>query len=504
MGNLTIRNLSITPLELEQVERIAPPVPKPANGFAKITRRFTGQKHNGTPTASTVAINTPPSSKQDITEVVVTPFSETVSSIPAPGGSGGDGSPSEIRITFHEPDTDRRYTASIPGVPSPRSIVMKSDSGAGDKEFTLIYLPSRAFLAIFSSAHLHAWMAELPEHFPLSCLSIPGTHNSPTCHVALPSVRCQAVGVREQLDNGVRFLDIRVSCPSPPSTANLSCTNCSSADTNLALVHSAFPISLSGTKYLHDLLAEVYDFLDANPSETILVSLKREGTGKGTDQHLSQCLATRYFGLVTSPDNTDMNNAADAKKRWYTDPRIPTLGEARGRCVLVRRFHLHESLSSGGLGIDGSSWPDNCADGTCGSGQIRIQDYYEVGQSNDIATKITYAQETLSRAAQQEFAASATTTGNAEGSSLPFFINFLSGSNFFNASCWPEKIAAKINPAIIEHLCVDHGAPDKGPGQLTVGDAGTGIVVTDWVGNNGDWDLIRCIVGWNARLQLKQ
>jgi 1-phosphatidylinositol phosphodiesterase len=75
----------------------------------------------------------------------------------------------------------------------------------------------------------------------------------------------------------------------------------------------------------------------------------------------------------------------------------------------------------------------------------------------------------------------------------------LSASNFFNASCWPDRIAVKINPSMIEYLCMGHGAPGKGPG-----DAATGIVVTDWVGHHGDWDLVRCIVGWNARLQLRR
>lgn len=108
------------------------------------------------------------------------------------------------------------------------------------------------------------------------------------------------------------------------------------------------------------------------------------------------------------------------------------------------------------------------------------------------------------RAAQQVFVRQGMPGSEAAGGPLPLFINFLTGSNFFNASCWPEKIAAKINPSMIEYLCTGHGAPQKQPGELTVGDAGTGIVVTDWVGNNGDWDLIRCIVGWNARLQLKR
>ena len=66
-------------------------------------------------------------------------------------------------------------------------------------------------LPVLADAPPTRWMATLRDAIPLSALSIPGTHNSPTYHVALPSVRCQAVDVRAQLDNGVRFLDVRLA-----------------------------------------------------------------------------------------------------------------------------------------------------------------------------------------------------------------------------------------------------------------------------------------------------
>ncbi|KAK0657274.1 PLC-like phosphodiesterase [Cercophora newfieldiana] len=473
MGNITIRNLTITPLELKEAERLVKPA-DPGNtgpgGLAKITARITGRGHTPLePTAAAQPENAV-SAKQQITGVLLQPFSECPTSVPAPDPSTSE----QLRLTFEEPGTGHLYVAEFPDS-SPQSLVMRhATADPTGKEFTIIYLPRACYLAIFSSANLPAWMSSLPDSLPLSALSIPGTHNSPTHYTALPTVRCQAVSVRAQLANGIRFLDIRVSCD--PNSSDL------------ALVHSAFPISLSGTKYFHDLLATVYAFLDENPSETILMSIKREGTGKGSDQLLSQYLADRYFG-------------GDDTRRWYTAPRIPSLGEARGRVVLLRRFHLDDSLRDAGLGIDGSVWPDNCADGTCGSGQIRIQDFYEVGQTEDIDKKIELARAELERAGQQACVAAG--EFGAAGGALPLFINFLSASSFFNASCWPDRIAAKINPSIIEYLSTGHGAPGKGPGQLTIGDSGTGVVVTDWVGHDGDWDIVRCIVGWNSRLQLK-
>lgn len=475
MAPLTIRNLTITPLELKLVERLEGDAPPKPGGIANITSTVTSLFNaTETPAAGLVPRGNP-KEKKDIKGVVIEPFTTRSTDINA-----GDPGKEVLRLTFEEKGTSHRYVVDAPG-PSARSVVMKKLNGA-QHEFTTVYIPSASFLAIFSSANLARWMRELPDKTPLSMLSIPGTHNSPTCHTALPSVRCQAVGVREQLDNGVRFMDIRVSADPQ--------------DDQLTLVHSAFPISLTGSKHFDDLLNDVYAFLEANPSEVLLMSIKREGTGKGSDGDMSRHLSgKRYLG------------SDKATRRWFTEPRIPTLGEARGRAILVRRFGLDDGVkrkmhNGHGWGIDGSAWPDNCEDAPTGSGLFRVQDFYEIDQSTNIEKKIELSRKQLERAAEQLF--DHKQLEQKDKKSPPLFVNFLSASNFFNASCWPEKIAAKVNPAVIEYLCMRHGDQGKGPGKLKVGDAATGIVITDWVGEGGDWDLIRCIVGWNARLQLKK
>jgi 1-phosphatidylinositol phosphodiesterase len=483
MASLTIRNLTITPLTLLHVERFEADTPKPtgsqvANITSNLTSSIRGFLNPITlpPSAGLVAKSENPHDRHDDVNVRVEPFTTNATEIRA-----ADPGREVLRLTFEEPGVPGRYTVDVPGS-SPRSLTLNKLDGA-QKELTAVYIPTGAFLTFFSSANLSRWMEQLDNASPLSCLSLPGTHNSPTCHVALPSVRCQAVGVREQLDNGVRFLDIRVSA-NPDND-------------DLTLVHAAFPISLTGNKFLDsNLLNVVYSFLDANPSEAVLISLKREGTGKGDDAKFSRCLheSGRYLGGANA-------------RRWFTDPRIPDLGEVRGKCVLVRRFGLDDSLrgehEGRGWGIDGSAWPDNCEDAPTGSGLIRVQDFYEVAESTNIQKKIDLARAHLEKSGEQLFALPGREGVQTQGMP-PLFVNFLSASNFFNASCWPERIAAKINPAMVEYLCMRHGENGKGPNSLPVGDASTGIVVTDWVGHDGDWDLIRCIVGWNARLQLKR
>ncbi|KAG8170228.1 hypothetical protein KVR01_000973 [Diaporthe batatas] len=481
MAPLTIRNVTANVLELVLTERFER-APAHGGGFSRITALFT------TSPATSPALFAPgdgqePSERVEVAGAAVGAFETLVTEIRAP-----EPGRSVLRLTFRAAGAGagaaHRYVVDCPS-PGPRTVVM-TRVGDGDDvttpplELTAVYTAAAHHLSVLSSASLSRWMRELGDGWPLSALSIPGTHNSPTCHVALPSVRCQAVGVREQLDNGVRFLDLRVSA--------------SRGDGNdaLALVHSVFPVSLGGNRYLAGLLDELYAFLDDNPSEALIISLKREGTGRGTDQHLSQHLFRRYC-------------ADAAARRWFTEPRIPTLGEARGKIVLVRRFNNDPALQAQhdgrGWGIDASAWPDNCADGTVASGLVRVQDFYEVGKSAAIDKKAELARSHLERAGQQVFAAAA-----APGDGPPpppLFVNFLTASNFFNASCWPEKIAARVNPSIIEYLCVRHAEQGRGPARLDVGHGGTGIVVTDWVGQGGDWDLIRCIVAWNAKLQLR-
>lgn len=329
-------------------------------------------------------------------------------------------------------------------------------------EFTAIFHPhDDAHLSIFSSSSLCCWMKELPSSTSLTALSIPGIHNTATCYRALPSVRCQAVSPQVQLANGVRFFDIRVQ---PASSHD-------PRDDNLILVHGVFPISLTGAKYFRDLLNATLNFLDENPSETVIMSIKREGYGQATDQQLSRILHEHY---VSKSD------------RWYTKPVVPSLGEARSKIVLMRRFALDDSLATlyggRGYGINAQRWRYNCNHDT--HGDVCVQDYSAVNETTHIDEKIRYATEHLARAGIRQ--------GSLPGGKL--YLNFLSGSNFWKMGCWPDRIAKRINPEVVSYLCRTHAKAE--------GAGGTGVVVCDFVGDGDDWDLVRCIVGMNARLQV--
>jgi 1-phosphatidylinositol phosphodiesterase len=343
-------------------------------------------------------------------------------------------------------------------------------------------------------------MSTLPSTLPLSAISIPGTHNSHTYYRALPSVRCQVVSVQDQLANGIRFLDIRVQ--------PVHATDASKKD--LYLVHGAFPISLTGPKYLEPILKACFEFLEKNPSETILVSLKREGVGSSTDEHLSEILEKHYI--------------APNKDRWLTSPSLPYLKDARGKLVLVRRYTVHNSLRSASadndFGLDATSWPHNSTHAT--HGVFCVQDFCEVMDPSDIPKKLLYSNEHLVRAAEcTAFIPGVNTDEKNPIPAGPLHLNFLTGSNFWNRSCWPDKIAKVVNRGIEEWICMGHHLQDplitpREPGRSSIenrdpsavkkaksGDGGTGVVIMDNVGEHGDWDLVKLVIGMNIGVGMK-
>lgn len=463
---LKIRNFTSSPLDLKVVERFESPTTLEApQGLGNFTRNITSLVSNVTngavpnPTNRQLAENAQSFARQDV-DVRCEPF--TIASTDIRTTERG---PNEIvRLTFE--NDGQRYRIDAP-TPSHSSAVFVPLGGDNPKHYTGIYIPTSSFLAIYSSSELNNWMTHLNDRTPLSALSIPGTHNSPTCHKALPSVRCQAVGIRAQLDNGVRFFDIRVQPEFPDDPGR----------DNLILVHGVFPISLTGNKYLRDLVNETRSFLDQNPSETVIMSIKREGPGQHNDAQLSMILKDHY----ARPDD----------QQWFTEPRLPTLGEARGKILLMRRFALDDRLrgehDGRGLYLDAENWAYNTPNDR--HGDVCVQDFCEVLETENINEKIRFCCEHLDRASGEE-------CNIEEARGGPLYLNFLSASNFWKVGCWPDRIAAKVNPKVVDHLTMMHDRENRGDGTA-------GVVVCDWVGDNGDWDLVRCIVGMNARLQSK-
>ena len=453
---MSIRNLSSTLIIIKHYEILE----------SQEVDRNTSHLKNLTSFWSTPANTAPPSSSLEDVSVAVPPLESGTANIRPPSF------PREsFNIVFEIGGQIYQSTITKPTTQSQILLPLTPDA---PRDHSAVYHPDCHHLTVLSYSSPASWMRSIGDGVPLSALSIPGTHNSPTHHRALPSVRCQVMPVREQLANGVRFLDFRLQPESPSDPTK---------DT-LNLVHGVFPISLTGPKRFRPVVNEIFSFLEQNPSETVIMSVKREGPGNATDAQLSRIMRDHYAG--------DVN-------KWFTAPRIPTLGEARGKIVLVRRFTLEDGPQNewGGAGwcINADTWADNTPNSLSPSGDLCIQDFYEVLETENIDKKIQYSIDHLKRSAK------CVCPAPGSDAKQPFYINFLTASNFWKQSCWPDKIAAKLNPAIVEFLCTKHNMPGDDCG---VGDGSTGIVVCDWIGDEGDWSIVNCILGYNAKFMSRK
>lgn len=185
------------------------------------------------------------------------------------------------------------------------------------------------------------WMTSLPDNSSLSALSIPGTHDSGARFEPVAgTAKCQNLTIAEQLEAGVRFLDIR----------------CRHIDNSFAIHHGSVYQNLN----FNDVLAAVTNFLKNHPKEVVVMSVKQEYDAANTTRSFEETFNT-YVQQYSS--------------YWSLGATVPTLGQVRGKIVLLRRF------AATGLpkGIDATSWADNTTFTINNSNaSLKVQDQYNV------------------------------------------------------------------------------------------------------------------------------
>ncbi len=158
------------------------------------------------------------------------------------------------------------------------------------------------------------WLSLLQDSIPLSLINIPGTHDSSTQFVTLsPFSRCQNKSIGQQLEIGIRFLDIRLELKGADFNAVHGIADCRTLKSrNSPLLH------------FDDTFERCLNFLQKHPTEAIILSLKME-RGNNSDEFFSTF--TKRF-IVPYFSN------------WFLENRIPSLNECRGKLVLMRRCVL--------------------------------------------------------------------------------------------------------------------------------------------------------------------
>lgn len=217
------------------------------------------------------------------------------------------------------------------------------------------------------------WMKYVDDNKFLDELSIPGTHDSGTCSVdndtepQSSQVKCQQDYIPTQLLEGIRYFDIRLGKGDDPG-----------------IDHGIFYLLKKDGNYLHlsDVIGYFKTFLNENPSEA-LIMLASRGDDEATDESI-----TTAFAKVM----------ADNPNLFYTSSHVPTLGEVRGKIVLLRRFGLAgNSVSGHTWGLDLTQWDDKIK-AHSGQSMCLVQDARgfeaigETGNEEPYCTKV-YAQD---------------------------------------------------------------------------------------------------------------
>lgn len=207
------------------------------------------------------------------------------------------------------------------------------------------------------SVSLNNWMGNIADQTSIAAISIPGTHDSGATQEPISgTAKCQNLSIADQLNAGVRYLDVR----------------CRHIDNGFAIHHGAIYQNLNFT----DVLNACINFLNSNPTETIIMSVKEEHTPSNNTRTFEQTFDTY---VQQNPSKWDLGN------------NIPTLGSIRGKIRLLRRFS-----AASPKGIDATAWADNTTfDINNAAANLKVQDFYNV---NDVNNKWTSVETQLNAA----------------------------------------------------------------------------------------------------------
>lgn len=243
-----------------------------------------------------------------------------------------------------------------------------------DKGETNTTVSSIDWIRYSSYADGPCWMKYVDNNKFLDELSIPGTHDSGTCSVdndtepQSSQAKCQQDYIPTQPLEGVRYFDIRLGKGENPGIDHGAC----------------YLLKKDGNfMHLSDVIGYFNTFLSENPTEALIMLVSR-GNDEATNESLTTALGKVF------DENPDL---------FYTSSRIPTLGEVRGKIVLLRRFGLAgNSVSSHTWGLDLTQWDDKIAAHTDSTSMCLVRNergFEAVGKTGDeepYCTKV-YAQD---------------------------------------------------------------------------------------------------------------
>ncbi|CAK7222562.1 hypothetical protein SBRCBS47491_004905 [Sporothrix bragantina] len=297
-----------------------------------------------------------------------------------------------------------------------------SDEAEHDSPFSF----DLASILTGANASLYAdWMAGAPDDWSLARLAIPGTHDTLTHRINLVGFRCQNAGLDEQLAAGVRYLDVRARVQVQPEADDDNMEDAERIQP-LGIYHAT---AYTGYEFA-DVAETVFAFLEAHPSEVVIMRLKEEalpingsvsdppGPAQAEGKSAIHSASTPPF--LQSWDHYRLENprtAAGLAKYLYRfntteDPHfqspppltIPTMGQLRGKILMLQEFpYFPVSQSYTEAPPDSTPWYG--LPWYLSSALLQIEDYWQTPDLKHLDDKWDAVRDNLQAAAKNATAA---------------------------------------------------------------------------------------------------
>jgi hypothetical protein len=216
------------------------------------------------------------------------------------------------------------------------------------------------------------WLSALPDDLPICDINVPGSHNAAAINPERPTRwACQRHSITEQLQKGIRLLDIRLkpkkrrkprvpqpdyatSARHPPTGQPTHEADAPAYEFTTCHGHLG-PFGANEFQPLSEVLEECTSFLSANPGETIIMTIQIDDWRRAPKQNHPQIIQVLKTTLTRVP--------------LLRTPDMPTLKACRGRIFLINRINDDPAL-----GV-----PINIPDNTPGTSlEPTAQRHYEV------------------------------------------------------------------------------------------------------------------------------
>ena len=281
-------------------------------------------------------------------------------------------------------------------------------------------------------SYANEWMAGIPDEALLSSINIPATHDTGTAGVVedlVPSVSitsCQNLYYDEQLNMGARSFDIR---------ANATKDDASAAD--VKIVHGGelwqCQEKNGNDLTLQSILNTSLGFLEKHKSETVILTVKPDaGSTIGLEHAVAEFIEKN-------------------KDKVYSGGDIPSMKEARGKIIFLRRFNLTKNYDSSverAMGFNLTNWDD-----------IKYKDYKYANKLYDDGKNHVYIQDAYNTYGSEKWPYILETMKQTTGQDTSHPIEY--NSWVFNyTSCSqgaPLGLTQEINPRLFkdEDNCID-------------------------------------------------